>query len=359
VSDLHDLIRACKAEPDDDAPRLILADWLEEHGQGERAAFIRAQIARPDDSPIEPNLEWAGQWKRWADNWHATQSLGALYPLTCRRGFFRVGDYYRELYGCLPQLLQPPFDWTWLDEIQFGSWHDGDWAPLFESACLRELTCLAFNDDHYRSNLIGPLLTSPHLQSLRRLELMMVVVTDEDIERLSECNTLAGLRSIQMTEMHFGPVAARAIARSELWDGLVTCSLQASRIGDHGLTEFAQGPARPRLQHLNLTIGAYTDDGLKELARSDRFPAVTELGIGFRDCGEPATSFGRAGIEAILRSPNFARAKVTVSIISESPVPTDLGELQQENQHRLTIWFRNPRKSLQYKTWAPASAKQT
>jgi uncharacterized protein (TIGR02996 family) len=30
--------------PDDDAPRLIYADWLEEHGQPERAEFIRLQI---------------------------------------------------------------------------------------------------------------------------------------------------------------------------------------------------------------------------------------------------------------------------------------------------------------------------
>src|SRR5436309_2100877 len=34
------------AHPDDDGPRLIFADWLDEHGQADRAAFIRAQIER-------------------------------------------------------------------------------------------------------------------------------------------------------------------------------------------------------------------------------------------------------------------------------------------------------------------------
>src|SRR4051812_22083155 len=29
--------------PDDDAPRLVFADWLEEHGDADRATFIRAQ----------------------------------------------------------------------------------------------------------------------------------------------------------------------------------------------------------------------------------------------------------------------------------------------------------------------------
>ena len=32
------------AHPDDDAPRLIYADWLEENGQPERGEFIRLQI---------------------------------------------------------------------------------------------------------------------------------------------------------------------------------------------------------------------------------------------------------------------------------------------------------------------------
>src|SRR3954447_18033797 len=37
------LLAAIRAAPDDDAPRLIYADWLDEHGQPERAEFIRVQ----------------------------------------------------------------------------------------------------------------------------------------------------------------------------------------------------------------------------------------------------------------------------------------------------------------------------
>lgn len=38
------LLNAILEAPDDDAPRLIYADWLDEQGQGERAEFIRLQI---------------------------------------------------------------------------------------------------------------------------------------------------------------------------------------------------------------------------------------------------------------------------------------------------------------------------
>ncbi|HYT91149.1 MAG TPA: TIGR02996 domain-containing protein [Gemmataceae bacterium] len=39
------LLRAVIDNPDDDGPRLVYADWLEEHGDAERAEFIRIQIA--------------------------------------------------------------------------------------------------------------------------------------------------------------------------------------------------------------------------------------------------------------------------------------------------------------------------
>src|SRR5262249_54159392 len=39
-------LEAIIAEPDDDTPRLIFADWLEEQGDAARAEFIRVQIER-------------------------------------------------------------------------------------------------------------------------------------------------------------------------------------------------------------------------------------------------------------------------------------------------------------------------
>ena len=39
------LLDAILADPADDAPRLVYADWLDENGQAERAEFIRLQVA--------------------------------------------------------------------------------------------------------------------------------------------------------------------------------------------------------------------------------------------------------------------------------------------------------------------------
>lgn len=43
-NDGQQLLNAIIANPDDDAPRLIYADWLDEQGDDERAEFIRASI---------------------------------------------------------------------------------------------------------------------------------------------------------------------------------------------------------------------------------------------------------------------------------------------------------------------------
>jgi uncharacterized protein (TIGR02996 family) len=42
-TDLDGLLAAIRAEPDDDTTRLVLADWLDEHGEPQRAEFIRLQ----------------------------------------------------------------------------------------------------------------------------------------------------------------------------------------------------------------------------------------------------------------------------------------------------------------------------
>jgi uncharacterized protein (TIGR02996 family) len=41
---LLSLLDAARAEPHDDAPRLVLADWQDDHGESERAEFVRLQL---------------------------------------------------------------------------------------------------------------------------------------------------------------------------------------------------------------------------------------------------------------------------------------------------------------------------
>jgi uncharacterized protein (TIGR02996 family) len=51
MSDETALLRAIGLHPEEDTPRLVYADWLEEHGSGARAEFIRlsCELARMED----------------------------------------------------------------------------------------------------------------------------------------------------------------------------------------------------------------------------------------------------------------------------------------------------------------------
>src|SRR5262245_57678825 len=49
-----------RAHPDDDAPRLVFADWLEEHGEEGRAELIRLECRMaklPSDDPALADLK--------------------------------------------------------------------------------------------------------------------------------------------------------------------------------------------------------------------------------------------------------------------------------------------------------------
>ena len=69
-------LRAIRAEPNEDFPRLVYADWLEENGQAERAEFIRIQCAiaaGTDDDPKRLALTHRENrlWRRFGPIWRA------------------------------------------------------------------------------------------------------------------------------------------------------------------------------------------------------------------------------------------------------------------------------------------------
>lgn len=49
MTDRRSFIEAIRAAPEDDAPRLVYADWLDEHDDSRWATFIRSHVANPDE----------------------------------------------------------------------------------------------------------------------------------------------------------------------------------------------------------------------------------------------------------------------------------------------------------------------
>lgn len=143
------LLKAVVASPDDDLPRLVAADWLDEHGEPERAEFIRIQIERARADT--PELEWrekslwnnpfyGPQWAVEACPVLATIPFGSVAgsPLralqlcgservTFRRGFpFRIActadEWLRYGVGIVPRQPVRELALSRCDDVEYSHW---------------------------------------------------------------------------------------------------------------------------------------------------------------------------------------------------------------------------------------------
>src|SRR3954468_16567623 len=96
MSDESALLAAILAHPDEDTPRLMYADWLQENGQPERAEFIRIQCDPTADEAAEDRA--AELEERNRVKWLAglPQRPGARWEF--RRGFPQYLDASGERF---------------------------------------------------------------------------------------------------------------------------------------------------------------------------------------------------------------------------------------------------------------------
>jgi len=74
------------ARPEDDGPRLVYADWLEEHGDSDRAEFIRVSIQRGHEA-AHGALARVNQRACNGEEW-SVWSLPVGWDITCSRKLF-------------------------------------------------------------------------------------------------------------------------------------------------------------------------------------------------------------------------------------------------------------------------------
>jgi uncharacterized protein (TIGR02996 family) len=102
MSDEDALLAAIIANPDEDTPRLVYADWLDENGQPERAEFIRLQIrfaSSPHERESDPDLVrrehlLLKQMERCDPAWKLTDGRGQYH-----RGFVFAARLHATSYA--------------------------------------------------------------------------------------------------------------------------------------------------------------------------------------------------------------------------------------------------------------------
>ena len=191
MTDREALLRAIIENPEDDAPRLVYADWLDEHGEPDRAEFIRLTTGP---------AEWADRVEdllaRNGDRWRAEApaARGVRWGADLRRGF--VHQAYlasgESFLAAREALFAVPLDDLAIDRITTPAIRG-----LAAEPRLRRLKALALCGHFYNRGIIA-LVNSPHVCNLETLYLGGVrdETTDEGGEAVLRSSYLGRLRRL-------------------------------------------------------------------------------------------------------------------------------------------------------------------
>jgi uncharacterized protein (TIGR02996 family) len=206
------------AHPGDDAPRLIYADWLEEHGDPRRAEFIRLQcdLARmAEGDPRRPVLQ-AREWDLLAA--HGAAWAGPLQGLVerpeFRRGFIEKVQVTAAVFLRDGEAL---FRLTPLREVVLRE-VGGDLPQVVHCPHLARLTVLGLSHNRIGAAGAAALASSPHLARLTELDLSDNGIGAEGATALAASPHLANLTTLLLGGNGIGAAGAAALAASPTWD---------------------------------------------------------------------------------------------------------------------------------------------
>lgn len=307
--DRESFLEAVLAAPEDDAPRLVFADWLMEQGDP-RGEFIAVQcrIARGDRS------EGLVARERELLRLHG-RAWGCPLPqfvvLRWERGFVRTvrfddASVFPEVEPFLRQqpvrslliggtraldaarLAAAP----WLARVQAldvrsdprgpgGPLSTQRLAALLESRHLRELRRLALVGQHL--GVGGARLLAERgpqvLPALRELDLSMDVLGDPGAIALAESPVLAGLEVLTLADDEVRVAGAEALAFTRSPGKLRSLSLAGNQIGDEGALALARAPRLASLRSLNLERNHLGPEAVKALLDSPHLASVSFLQV--------------------------------------------------------------------------------
>jgi uncharacterized protein (TIGR02996 family) len=260
ISDSDALLRAIIDNPEDDAPRLVYADFLDEHGDPPRAAFIRAQVqlARlPPSHPDRPRLIQTERtlmrahkafWTAWVPSWakHWQFRRGFLEWVRCDAGTFVArADEVRSrtpLAGVrldgTNEIGVAVFRSRALDGLRSLTLSvraaPSDWDRLAACPYLGRLTDLGLSSNGAPAELVGALVHTPGLPALTALRLKWCSLGDDQTARLAEHPWVGRLRVLDLSNNYIGADGGSALTASPHLDGLHSLALWGNPVLSDG-----------------------------------------------------------------------------------------------------------------------------
>jgi uncharacterized protein (TIGR02996 family) len=277
------LLQAVCEEPDDDGPRLVYADWLEEHGDPERAEFIRVQcrLARlPEGDAQRPQLQrredellraHEQEWLRPVEPWLFSDH-GPTHAF--RRGFLEVMEVWTETFlaSGAELLSQTP-----LRDVTFPSLDSRLCDQLAQWPLLLRLEGLGLGVHEQRGGGLDRLLASPYLANLRRLfvpGLASRFLEPHERRSILGCNQMRilvreshvhRLRELSLPEHGLGNEAIEMLVSSVTVAGLTDLDLRDNGLNDRAALALAGSRHLGCVERLDVRENPLTERGLRVL----------------------------------------------------------------------------------------------
>jgi uncharacterized protein (TIGR02996 family) len=259
------LLAAVIEHPDDDTPRLVYADWLEEHTeQTERAELIRLGVQRRKLDGLDPAAWVLNSRLRQIRDRHKSDYWTADLPKLS------------EVTWCVPL-------WGFTSQIRV--WSPEEWRrnedAIFAAAPVTDVALILERNPGQGSPAAPTLLAgSRHLHRVRSLELNGMVAPEfVGIPLLGECPGVAGIRELNLGECAHDDDLLESLAESKPWPSLESLNLYRNLFRARGLRALAGAPIMSTLRKLELARGLFGDEGLREVLRSPWIARLRHLNL--------------------------------------------------------------------------------
>jgi uncharacterized protein (TIGR02996 family) len=277
---LQDII----AHPEDDAPRLIYADWLDDRGQpgdADRAEFIRAQVGLASGRDAAGNTLTKEERKKYARD---EETLASVQQGFWREQLWPLGVMTFELRRGFPEVVSMAA----ADFLARGE-------ELFRLAPVRGVRLMDLAPEH-----VPALAASPHLSRLTTLDLSWNGIDAAGAQALAASPRLARLTWLNLSYNVICDAGAQALAASPHLARLTTLNLRYNGIDAAGAQALAASPHLRGLTYLNLNWNNIEDAGAQAVAASPHLARLTTLDLSCNNIGD-------AGARALAASPHLAR----------------------------------------------------
>jgi uncharacterized protein (TIGR02996 family) len=283
-------LQAILETPEEDGPRLVFADWLEDQGDTDRAEFIRLRIQSYHDSAIgrrnlprsasllEANwARWVAPLSRWVtargarchEFWLGSRGRAHSPEVVNQfpRGFVNalhldagpLLDHAEEIFRLAPvSILKISGACTFADEL--ARCPQLEWIRWLEFADY-------FSDPLDEPGLVA-LATSPHFKRLRALILHRNNLGDRGVQALARAPWMRTLERLDLTDNGLSSEGLAALAASTHLQRLRLLILDRNDLTDAHLECLTASPWLHHLAHLSLLGTAVTPHGARLLRQA-------------------------------------------------------------------------------------------